>query len=278
MAAHVLGGNSRDALLEAESSLEAVLGAATPKTDPEALAEDLFSVTELLGAQPALRRALTDPGRSGPDRSGLVEHLLGGRVSPAAVGLVSGLAASRWSDARDIVDVTERLAVNALLVAAENAGRLDAVEDELFRFGRLVAGDAGLRDAFSQRTSGARRKADLVGSLLAGKAAPETVRLARHAVLAPGGVSAETAITSYVESAARRRSQLIAEVTSAVPLTAAQLKRLVGALTKVYGRAVKTSTEVDDSLVGGLTVTIAGEVIDASLLSRISTVRQRLAG
>jgi F-type H+-transporting ATPase subunit delta len=278
MAADVLGGSSREALVEAESSLEAVLSARTPKADPQALAEDLFSVTQLLAAHPALRRALTDPGRSAQDRSGLAASLLQGKVSATALDLVSGLAASRWSDARDIVDVTERLAVSAVLAAAEAAQRLDAVEDELFRFGRLVAGDAGLRDAFSQRTSGAGRKADLVSSLLAGKAAPETVRLAQHAVLAPRGVSAEEAITSYVESAARRRSQLIAEVTSAVPLGAAQLKRLVGALTKIYGRAVKTSTEVDPSIVGGLTVTIAGEVIDASLLSRISTVRQRLAG
>jgi F-type H+-transporting ATPase subunit delta len=278
MAANLLRGASREALAQAEAAVEAVLGASRPKTDAGALAEDLFAVTDLLVAQPALRKALTDPARDGADRAGLASRLLTGKISAGALTVVGGLAGARWSDSRDIVDVVEQLAVTSLLAAAEKAGRLDSVEDELFRFGRLVAGNVDLRDAFSQRTPGAQRKADLVDSLLAGKAAPETARLARQAAIAHRGRGTEGAITSYVEAAARRRSALIAEVTSAVPLSLTQLQRLTGALTKLYGRTVRTSTEVVPDLVGGLRISVAGEVIDASVLSRIATVRQRLAG
>ena len=40
---------------------------------------------------------------------------------------------ARWSAPRDLVDALELLAVEALVAAAEQAGRLDDVEDELFR-------------------------------------------------------------------------------------------------------------------------------------------------
>ena len=46
---------------------------------------------------------------------------------------------SRWSQSRDLVDSLEELANIAELTAAQQAGSLDDVEDELFRFGRIVA-------------------------------------------------------------------------------------------------------------------------------------------
>lgn len=293
MAARVLAGASRDAIAEAQTSLEAALGtaaaarsastrttrgAAGGAADPAAVAEDLFAVTGLLASNPSLRKALTDPSRTAADRSSLVGQLLSGKVSAVAQSTVQALAASRWSTSGDIVDATEELAVGALLIGAEKAGRLDAVEDELFRFGRLVSGNVGLLDAFSSRTPGAERKAALVESLLTGKAAPETVRLAQQAVTLTRGRSIEDAIVGFVDAAAKRRSQLIAEVVTATSLSPTQISRLGSALTKLYGRAIRTTVDVDPQIVGGLKITVAGEVIDGSVLGRLATVKQKLAG
>ena len=68
----------------------------------------------------------------------------------------------------------------ALMAAAEAEGRLDRVEDELFRFDRTVGGDAQLRSALADRRASAERRAALVEQLLAAKVAPETLRLVRE--------------------------------------------------------------------------------------------------
>ena len=91
------------------------------------------------------------------------------------------------------------------------------VEEQLFRFSRTIAGDQGLRDAFSARAEGADRKAELVRRLLGGKAAPETVRLAVQAASVPRGMRTERVLEAHVEAAARRRRQRVAQVVAAVP-------------------------------------------------------------
>src|SRR5262252_1796129 len=96
--------------------------------------DELFAVTDLLDHEPALRRALSDPTSPARARTGLVRDLFGQRLSAATVGLLSGMAASRWSLPRDLADATEQLAVLATAAAADGAGELDDVEDELFRF------------------------------------------------------------------------------------------------------------------------------------------------
>ena len=64
---------------------------------------------------------------------------------------------SRWSQSRDLVDAIEELADTADLTAAQRAGALDDVEDELFRFGRIVASSTELRAALTDRSATARR-------------------------------------------------------------------------------------------------------------------------
>ena len=72
----------------------------------------------------------------------------------------------------ELLDAVERLGVEALLASAERAGDLADVEDELFRFGQIVAGDPALAAALGDPTvPAARRAAELVEDLLAGKVA-----------------------------------------------------------------------------------------------------------
>ena len=143
------------------------------------------------------------------------------------------------------------------------------MEDELFRFARTVGGDAGLRDAFSTRVSGAARKADLVRTLLDGRAAPETVRLAVQAGSAPRGLRTERVLEQYVEAAARRRSQRVAKVTVALPLTERQRERLSAALGRAFGQPVRLNIDVDPELIGGLRIQVGGELMDGTVLGRL---------
>jgi F-type H+-transporting ATPase subunit delta len=268
-------GVSREAFGAAAERLETLLGGLDAPV-AGSLGDDLFAVTAVLAHSPGLRRALTDPSRDGEAKATVVSRLFERKVSGAGLDLVAGLVRSRWSAAGDLTDAAERLAVSAVLAAAEKAGRLDAVEDELFRFARAVAADQGLRDAFSARTPGADRKAELVRSLLGDRAAPEAVRLAVQAAVAPRGLRTERALESYVEAAAQRRRQLVAEVTAATPLTERQRDRLAAALQQLYGREVRLNIDVDPEVIGGIRVQVEGELIDGTVVGRLDDARRRL--
>lgn len=273
-------GVSRQTFAAGQERLEVLLigSRAVVGVAPATLGEDLFGVTTLLADNPGLRRALTDPSRDGEAKAQLVARLLNGKVSDAAVDLVAGLVRGRWSRAGDLTDAVEQLAVTAVLAGAEAAGRLEAVEDELFRFSRTVAADQGLRDAFSARTEGTSRKADLVRRLLYGRAAAETVRLAVQAAVAPRGLRTEQILEGFVEAAAARRRQVVAHVVAALPLTQAQRTRLGGILQRQYGRPIRLNVDVDPAVIGGIRVEVLGEVVDGTISTRLDDARRRLAG
>ncbi|MBR2319487.1 MAG: ATP synthase F1 subunit delta [Clostridia bacterium] len=65
-----------------------------------------------------------------------------------------------------------------------------------------------------------------------------------------------------------------AEVVSAVPLTEEEKERLAAALATRMGRTVTLVCTVDESLLGGLSVTIDGKVLDGSLRSRLHAVKE----
>jgi F-type H+-transporting ATPase subunit delta len=269
-------GSSRASLASAEERLEALLGA--PGVDRTAVADGLFAVAGLLDGNVSLRRALTDPSQDGEAKAGLTTRLLQGRLDGGVVDLVAGMARSRWAQTRDLGDAIEELAVTALMAAAEAEGRLDRVEDELFRFDRTVAGDPQLRGALSDRRASAERRARLADQLLADKVAPETLRLVHQAVVAARGLSMDAALTRYGQIAAHRREQLVAHVVVALPLDEEQRARLTAGLQRMYGRAVHLNVDVDPEVLGGIRVEIGDEVLDGTVGRRLDDARRRLAG
>ncbi len=134
-----------------------------------------------LRGRPAASRAATAAGTVRPGarrvRTGLVcsAGLLRGKVGADAAELLTGLAAGRWSAPSELLDAVERLGVSALLASADRAGDLGEVEDELFRFGQLVAADPGLSSVLADSIAPAAQRAELTRSLLTGKAKPITV-------------------------------------------------------------------------------------------------------
>ena len=65
---------------------------------------------------------------------------------------------------------------------------------------------------------------------------------------------------------------------TAVALSSAQYDRLVAALTKQLGQPVRVNVEVDPSVVGGLSVKFADELVDGTLVNRIASAGRTLAG
>ena len=147
-------------------------------------------------------------------------------MSADAVDLVETVARQRWSRPIDLVDAVTALATEAALDAADARGELDGVEDELFRFGRIVGGDRELGRILSDRKAPAEGKTALLDRLLSGRVSPVTEQLLRNVLTGPHAGSAENAVERLSEVASRRRGQSVARVTSAVALTPEQEQRL----------------------------------------------------
>lgn len=266
-------GTSAESLSAVRERLEPLLS--TPEAGT--LGEELFSVTRMLDSSAALRRALTDPNAVDEVKVGLVRRLLQDKVSDITLDVVSGLARSRWSAARDLGDACEQLAVLASVAAADTEpGRLDQLEMDLFRFGRIVEADPELRAAISDRSAPAQRKATLVARILHGKVGPQAMVLARQAAAYPRGRRFERIIDEMTQVAAARRHQSVAKVISVIPLTTEQQERLGAALARIYGRDLRLNLDIDPEIIGGVRVTIGDETIDGSILSRLADTERRL--
>ncbi len=267
-------GASRASLAEAKEQLTAAIAGGA---DLGQLGDELFAVAGLLDREGGLRRMLSDPAREARAKTGLVQQLLGSRIGPATLELVRGLVSARWSEPGDLPDAAEQLAALTVIEIADQQGTLDDVEDELFRFGRVVNADPELRTALSGYLVPAERKVELLDALLAGKVTEPTLRLVTQAAVQARGRSLDASLEEFARLAAERRERLVAEVHAAIALTAAQRRRLAGALAASYGRDIHLNIVLDPRVIGGMTVQISGELIDGSMASRLAGLRRRLA-
>ena len=275
--ATAMQGASRDALAQAWAQLEELLETASAD-DAAKVSDELFAVVTLLDEQVGLRRALTDPAIEADRKAALTESVLASRVNASTLQTVRALVSSRWSRMRDLGDAAEQLAVLARLIGADRAkaGQSDEVEDELFRFARIIESRPVLRDALADRNLPRDNKVSLVNALLADKVTPATLALVVRLVSHPRGRTPEEGLAEYGEIASRRRQRSVARVTTAVALTDDERSRLRAALVKLYGHDVHLQVEVDPQVVGGLVVQVGDEVIDGSIAGRLAQARQRL--
>jgi len=267
-------GASRASLAEATDRLTGMLAGGA---DAGQLGDELFSVAGLLDSESGLRRVLSDPSRPAAAKAGLAGTLLSGKVAAATLEVTTGLVSGRWSAPGDLADAAEQLAVLAIVAGADDDGTLDEVEDELFRFGRIVDAEPDLRVTLSSPYIAPERKRQLIDALLAGKVTGPTLRLVSRAAIHPRGRSLGRSLEEYAGLAARRRALLIAEVHVAAELSAAQRGRLAAALSAAYGHDVHLNVVLDPEVIGGMSVRISDEVIDGSMATRLAALRRKLA-
>jgi len=266
---------SRDAL----DTTRRRLGEATEQAsagDLGTVAEQLDAVADLLRHEPVLRRTLADSSRDAQDREGLASRLLDQQVTSATADVVRAAVSSSWSRPEDLIEGLRAVAREALLISAERDGRLDAVEDELFRLGRIVGAEPDLERLLADPTADAEGKQQVLERLLADRTEPTTRRLAEQLVAHPTGRGIAQGLERLAELAADRRERSVATVRSPIALSSQQQERLAGALGRIYRRDITLHLEVDPQLVGGLVIQVGDEVIDGSVAGRLDELGRRL--
>lgn len=164
----------------------------------------------------------------------------------------------------------------ALLEIAQAEDHLSEVEDELFRFARIIEGNDELRMALSNPGQPAERRAAIVDDLLENRSLQMTRAMAAFIVGAGRGHDLPAIVARFVELAAQSREHEVAEVRSAVPLDDAQVQKLATALGRATHKNIEVRVVVDPDLLGGLVATIGDTVIDGTVRHRLEQLKETL--
>lgn len=271
-----LGGSSRQSLVAARAKLDAAVKGATADSAAK-LSSELFLAAEVLASNVPLRRAFADMSRDAASKETLVKDLFGKTLGSAALTVLTDVATLRWSAGGDIVHVLEQLAIEAEGSAANINGELDRVEDELFEISRVIAENFELRKALVG-PGATSAKSTLVSDVLGKRASESTVRLAAALVTSLRGRSIEAGFADYLSALANRRNRLIANVRVAATITDTQKVRLAQAIEKQVGQPIRVNIQVDPSIIGGVSVKFADELVDGSISNRLAGAGRALVG
>jgi F-type H+-transporting ATPase subunit delta len=262
-----MGSASRTAL-EASKKVLAAL-----RVRSERVGDEVLAASRAIEGSAQLRSILADPGISAEDKGTVVGRVFA-KLDPSSVALLAAMSAERWSTPAEFVAGIEEMGIRALVVSAPKGVN---IERELFAFETAVRSDSELELALSSKLGSPVAKAELAERLLAG-ASPQTRVLVAHLVRAPRGRRIGEALREAAEVAADQAGLGIAIVRSAAPLGAAQLGRLESILSARYGRKLSINQVIDDTLIGGVRISVGDDVIDGSVATRLADLRLQLVG
>jgi len=163
-----------------------------------------------------------------------------------------------------------------LLKIVEAEGDLERVEDELFRFGKLLEENHDLKQALSDSSVERAQRIKIVDELLAGKVSPHTVGLITFVVTQDRARQLPQILEELSAMASERRQAVLAEVRSAVPLDEAQRTELASALSKATGKTVELKVLIDPTVLGGVYAKVGDTVIDGTVRRRLELLKEQV--
>lgn len=264
-----MGSMTREALATARGVL-ADLG----DTADLATGEQLLNAGRVIGSSSKLLAYLADPSEDVVGKKAFIDRVFGAFTEPARA-LLTSVVGSRWSSHGELLAGIEEIGIRTI---AKSAPAELSIESELFAFGEVVASDANLELAVGTKLSDGPAKAGLVERLLGGKASQQTISIVSQLVQQPRGRRIGELLRNASAVVADQSDELVAVVTSAGPIDAAQITRLERSLAKQFGRSLRVNVQIDPSILGGLRVQIGDEVIDGTVSTRLADLRLQLAG
>ena len=167
----------------------------------------------------------------------------------------------------------------ALYELARESNAIDATSGELERFQALLDGSEDLLRLVKSPVFSAEEQQAALQSIfntvgIDGLAAKLILLLGKNRRLS----AVSDVIQAYRSLIAQARGEVTADVTSAEPLTAAQVDILKTELARAMGRNVMLVTRTDGSLIGGLIVKVGSRMVDASLKTKLQNLKLTMKG
>ncbi len=242
------------------------------------VSREVFDALEAVQGNDLLRRSLTDPSRSGEERGALARRIFSTALGDAATGILELLSSRTWATEEAF---TEGLESSAVVLAGFAAERrmgpegLDAVVDDALGMQAVLEEDPELQQALTDARAPREAKLRLLDRV-APSLREEGRLLAEQAILTPRAHRPHRVLADWAELLAEVREGGIARVRYAGALDDAQVERLRGALSRLYGRELKIVLDEDRTLVGGLRITVGDEVIEGSVAARLNELQERI--
>lgn len=162
----------------------------------------------------------------------------------------------------------------ALFDLSKSEGSVDAVEAGLDDLQKLAAESEDFRRFLRSPVISADEKSGAVEAILGKAKLNGTVSNFVKVIARNGRLFALPAIIKAFKTlAANGRGEVTADVTSAAPLSSAQLKSLADTLKQKLGKTVTLTEHVDASLIGGLQVKVGSRMIDSSLKTKLTAIK-----
>jgi F-type H+-transporting ATPase subunit delta len=163
---------------------------------------------------------------------------------------------------------------SALFDLAASENQLASVETSLSDVSRLIGESADFSRFLRSPVITSDAKASALDALLAKAKINPLIANFLKLVARNGRLFAlDAIIAAFRDLAAKARGEVTAEVTSAAPLSADQLRSLSETLQSKLGKAVTLNQFVDPSLIGGLQVKVGSQMIDSSLKTKLTAMK-----
>lgn len=166
---------------------------------------------------------------------------------------------------------------SALFELASENGTVTAVETDLETLGAALGESADLASVIANPQLSRTAQGDVISGVAAHLGVSDLTTRFLGVLAANRRLSAlPRMIAAFKTIAAAQRGEVTASVTSAHPLSEAQITALKTKLTAREGRTVMLTADVDPDLLGGLVVTIGSQRIDASIRTRLNSLAQAM--
>ncbi|OBI93565.1 F0F1 ATP synthase subunit B/delta [Mycobacterium sp. 1245805.9] len=243
------------------------------------LSSELVAVAKMLDGEIVVTRYLTVPAEDSAPRVRLIERLVSDKVGDATLDVLRAAVSERWSANSDLVDAIEHISRQALLEVAEREDKVDEVEDQLFRFSRVLDAQPRLAILLGDFGTPAEGRIGLLRKVLqnaSGRVNPIALALLSQTVELLRGEPAEVAVKFLAKVAVARRGEIVAQVSAAAELSDGQRTRLTEVLSRIYNHPVSLQLQTNPELLGGLLIAVADEVIDGTLSARLAAAQAQL--
>lgn len=153
---------------------------------------------------------------------------------------------------------------------------VDAVDADLASVAKAVRGHVDLHQALRDTSLPVEKKRDILRDIFGEQVTPEALAIVTLMVERGMTDSLSELTRVFSETAEAKRGVIVAEVTTAIELDDALRAKLVKQISEATGRPVTLRERVDESILGGIRINVAGRVLDGTVTSQLGSVRQAL--
>ena len=171
--------------------------------------------------------------------------------------------------------VAERLYAKALFEAADDSGRVDAVQRDLGEFAAAVEASPELSAFLANPQVDPAAKVGVLGELSEGS--DDLVHNFLRLIAAKGRAGQIPGIRDEFQALVdRAQGRVAVELTTAFELSDDEAASIVAQIEQSSGRKVEATRKVDPELVGGMILQAGSLRVDASVRGRIDRLRREL--